>query len=297
MKKIIRRFLFLGSLIAVSSLAHAQNCPSPKKIIPKIIWDSQSVTIDSSLTVRQIMENYRDGSGNANPKPIPVPVSFSSYSDNVQQPQQNQQYQPQSQSQYHAPKPELMPVPNGQYNYRWQKTFQATLGLYQGYKAISVEPKVMKTTYGNGKVCYNLEDIIIKITYRPKIFLALEAMQYQCTKARVYEHELKHHDIDVTALNLLPQFMKNTGYRNYEALGSLSPNLSERENQARVVIERGINEIFDFIEAQTKPYHSKMDTDANYEKEMNYCSEDENKRLMTLIRNGENKKGITIRNR
>ena len=81
MKKIIRRFLFLGSLIAVSSLAHAQNCPSPKKIIPKIIWDSQSVTIDSSLTVRQIMENYRDGSGNANPKPIPVPVSVSEPGD------------------------------------------------------------------------------------------------------------------------------------------------------------------------------------------------------------------------
>lgn len=282
--------------MAISSLAHAQSCPSPKKVIPQIVWDSKPVTIDSSLTVRQIMENYREGSGKANPKPVPI----SSYDDKAQQPQAQQQYnqqQYQPQQQHYAPKPELMPTPAGQYNYRWQKTFQATLGLYQGYKAISVEPKVMKTTYGSGRVCYTLEDVIIKITYRPKIFLAIEAMQYQCTKARVYEHELKHHDIDVTALNLLPQFMRNGGYKNYETLNYLSSNSTERENQVRVVVERGIDEIFNFIEAQTKPYHSKMDTDENYEKEMNYCSNEENKRLFALIRNGENKKSVVIRNK
>ena len=298
MKKIIRRFLFFGSLLTVSSLAQAQDCPSPKKVIPRIIWDSKPVTIDSTLTVRQIMANYREGTYEVNPKPMPIASSANTMQQVPVFNGSNTAYSSQQQQQDYHPKPELMPSSNGgQYNYRWQKTFHATLGLYQGYKSISIAPEVMKTTYGSGRVCYTLNDIVVTVAYRPKIFLAVEAMQFQCTKARVYEHELKHHDIDVTALNLLPQFMRNIGYKNYENLNYLSSNKDAIEGQVKAIVDRGIAEIFDFLQAQTKPHHAKLDTNENYEKEMNYCSNEENKRLFTLIRNGENAKGVFVRNK
>lgn len=172
-----------------------------------------------------------------------------------------------------------------------ENSFKTTLGYYTGESTVSVTPSLMKTTLrnsrGNVKVCYNLEAVKIKIAYTPKIYIASEAMQFYCTKARVYEHELKHYNIDVIAYNRLPKFMKDFGYKNLMKLNYISD-----ESQVMPVISKTSEDISEYIKLHTRPHHEVMDTDENYKREMDLCSDKENRSLIQLIRNGQNAAGV-----
>lgn len=185
---------------------------------------------------------------------------------------------------------ELMLKSNKPINFE-SNSFKTTLGYYTGESTVSVSPSLMKTTMKNSrgdvKVCYNLEGVKIKISYTPKIYIASEAMQYHCTKSRVYEHELKHYNIDVVAYNRLPKFMKDYGYKNLMKLNYITD-----ESQVMSVISKTSSEVSEYIKLHTRPHHELMDTEENYKREMDLCSVQENKSLIGLIRNGQNAAGV-----
>lgn len=249
MNKIIRRFflpvtLTLGT-IGVANANINEDCPSPLKVTPKVVWFADQVKVHTNYTVRNLMQ-----------------IKKESYDSN--------------------------------------KPFSATLGMYIGNRTIKISPKISKTTITQGryrKVCYSVEDLVVEIAYKPEIYLALEAMQFHCTKSRVYEHELKHHNVDVLALNRVPEYMKTHGMRHLNKINALSDDGERQQREIEILLNRTIDDLGKYLDVHTKPHHSQMDTESNYEKEMNYCSKEENIKLMTMIKNGGNPQNVSVYDR
>lgn len=159
----------------------------------------------------------------------------------------------------------------------------AVLGLFKPKYTFSLHPTVLRTESA-GKTCYRLKEANIVFKVEPTIFLSREAMQFACTKARVYRHELKHYNIEIEALNKVPEFIKTYLPKKLEKLNYTSKETFDRDVQ--IITNEIVKDIHGFIKMHTKFDHADLDTPENYKYEESQCDEQENEDLYELIRNG-----------
>lgn len=158
------------------------------------------------------------------------------------------------------------------------------IGMYTADKSIRVLPSfVVKTNRFTNNSCAELSNVKITIDVTPIIYLSVESQQYQCTKNRVYNHEMTHYKIEMDAINRLSPYLRNLASQKYNVLlkGSNEKDISQNLDQ---INKQVIDSAFDFIKTQTNPFHDQLDTVENYKRESDYCSNLENVYLSRLIK-------------
>lgn len=160
------------------------------------------------------------------------------------------------------------------------------IGMYSADKSIRILPSfTVKTNRLTNNSCAELNEVKMIVDVAPIIYLSIESQQYQCTKNRVYVHEMTHYKIEMDALNNLSQHLSMIGAQKYNVVlnGSNEQAISQNMEQ---INKQVIDSAFDYIRRQTTPYHNQLDTVENYQKESGYCSNLENVYLSRLIRGG-----------
>ena len=160
------------------------------------------------------------------------------------------------------------------------------IGMYTADKNIRIQPFfTVKTNRFTNNSCAELNEVKIIVDVTPIVYLSVESQQYQCTKNRVYAHEMTHYKIEMDALSNLNTYLTITASQRYNIVlnGSNEKEISQNIDK---INKRVIDETFDFIRKHTLPYHDQLDTIENYKKESSYCSNIENLYLSRLINGG-----------
>jgi hypothetical protein len=160
------------------------------------------------------------------------------------------------------------------------------IGMYTADKSIRILPSfTLKANRFTSNSCAELNEVKIIVNVTPIIYLSTESQQYNCTKNRVYTHEMTHYKIEMDALNNLVPYLNTVASQSYNIVlnGSDDKVISQNIDQ---INKQVIDGAFDFIRKNTLPYHAQLDTVENYKKESGYCSSIENVYLSRLIRGG-----------
>lgn len=160
------------------------------------------------------------------------------------------------------------------------------IGMYTADKNIRILPSfTVKTNRFTNNSCAELNEVKIIVDVNPIVYLSVESQQYQCTRNRVYAHEMTHYKIEMDALNNLNSYLTSIASRQYNILlnGSTEKAISQNIDQ---INKKVMDDAFVFIKKNTLPYHAQLDTIENYKRESSYCSNIENLYLSRLIMGG-----------
>ena len=160
------------------------------------------------------------------------------------------------------------------------------IGMYTADKSIRILPSfTVKTNRFTNNSCAELNEVKIIVDVAPIVYLSVESQQYNCTKNRVYTHEMTHYKIEMDALNSLSPYLSSLASQKYNIVlnGSNEKDISQNIDQ---INKQVIDGAFEFVRKNTLPYHAQLDTVENYKKESGYCSNIENVYLSRLIRGG-----------
>jgi hypothetical protein len=157
------------------------------------------------------------------------------------------------------------------------------IGLYVGNKDISIEPHVKALTNpSTGQICARLSDITINFNYQPQIHIASESQGLSCTMQRVLNHEKTHYAIEMRAVESLKEHIASLVSPNFNH-PFYANNKSDLEHLLAQQNQQSMQNIRQFFEQQTLPYHHQLDTPENYQHEMTYCSDQENNILFSRL--------------
>lgn len=156
------------------------------------------------------------------------------------------------------------------------------MGLYKGDQDLRIEPIIkILTNNATHQSCNYVSDVTVSVIYNPKIYVAQEASQFQCTFNRVLKHENTHYSIESTAIERLkPQLKQMINQVFDENLITMNEPTLENEvkNRASMVMYNYKKAFSDY----TLPYHRQLDNTENYLKEQHECSDEENEQLNHL---------------
>lgn len=155
------------------------------------------------------------------------------------------------------------------------------IGLYRGNKVINIEP-FHQIQYSNAGACSKTVQLKLKIELTPIIYISQEAQKFRCTYDRVYEHEMTHFKIEINALNKLKRNLYDYILKKYS-----SPIFGSNEAELKAYLHQlnqsSLSYIYEFLEAETLPFHQTIDTPENYKNEAKKCSHQENVSLTQLL--------------
>lgn len=157
------------------------------------------------------------------------------------------------------------------------------IGLYAGNKDISIQPHVKALNNPQtGAICAKLSDITVNFNYQPQIHIASESQGLSCTMQRVLNHEKTHYAIEMRAVEQLKTQISDI-IRNHFNHPFYAQNKSQLEQMLAQQNQQSMQDINAYFNQQTQPYHHQLDTPENYQHEMTYCSDEENRVLFSRL--------------
>lgn len=157
------------------------------------------------------------------------------------------------------------------------------MGLYKGDQDLRVEPilKILQNNRTN-QACDYVSDVTVTLIYSPKIYVASEAKQFQCTFNRVLKHENTHYAIESHAIEKLKPALAQMLNQIFDSnlMSSDEPSLEQRVKSNVSLVMYNYKKLF---ADNTLPYHRQLDNTDNYIKEQHECSDEENQRLTALV--------------
>lgn len=163
-----------------------------------------------------------------------------------------------------------------------------TLGLYRGRLKLQGTPLMYIQQIGNNSFCLSIPKMNLTLVQEPTIYIAKESQKFNCTRSRIEQHELMHHDFSMNAIE------KSIPYIKAQALGQLGKPIkgfSEQDvtQQASIEIRRFIETSQKYIEQITKRANATIDTKENYIKEAKMCDEREQREILSLVKSSRQK--------
>lgn len=158
-----------------------------------------------------------------------------------------------------------------------------TLGYF--HSNLNIEKQSVFTTFKEKKnknnTCTELTELQLKLSFQPTIFITKEAQSFNCTFERTIRHENTHYTIEKKAFMNLLKRIDGLVKKHFDDFNNQKYSDNEKEMDIRA--NNLINEINSFLELQTKPKHSYLDTEENYNNEAKVCDSIENKMLDRLF--------------
>ena len=162
-----------------------------------------------------------------------------------------------------------------------QKSFNL-LGLYTAHKQVNIRPYAESVAINNSNSCASVTNLSIIVAIAPVIYISKEAQRYKCTQERVIQHELLHHQFEINvalkAKPIVEHFGKKHFYQSF-----MAKNQNEIRNHLNIKTHALIGDIQKYLKDTTKYLHAQIDTPANYNKESEYCSNEENASISGLL--------------
>lgn len=158
------------------------------------------------------------------------------------------------------------------------------LGLYSSQRKIEINPLAQSIRPpGATNYCAAITQAKVRVILEPIIYVAREAQTYACTKKRVEQHELMHHQFEIGANQQAYAYIEQVLRKNF----STTFETSSREHLSAIVKGKNqaiIREVQAYFSNATIHKHGAIDNPQNYENESRYCSLQENIAVMKMIR-------------
>lgn len=165
------------------------------------------------------------------------------------------------------------------------KNKESTLGYF--HSNLIIEKTSTFTQYeeeSNNNTCLELSHIRFKLLFKPSIFISSDVKKYDCTFARVLDHENQHYLIERKGIRAVLERIQpiirheilNFNNQNDENKESKNERLDEH-------IQSIVDSIYNSLDDENTNKHNMLDSEDNYMQEANLCSPEENEKIFNII--------------